>query len=107
MTALVGAKYFQELAPGVAMDRAEHVSMQAVARTPAGTFRRCLKVRETTPLEPDVSLKKYARGRHRRGRQHEAHRELGLTLRRIRRCDPRDRAPIAGRGTGLRGRAPR
>ena len=62
VTALVGAKYFQELAPGVAMDRAEHVSMQAVARTPAGTFRRCLKLRETTPLEPDVSLKKYARG---------------------------------------------
>jgi hypothetical protein len=42
----VGMKYFQEIAPGVAMDRAEVVSVSETCTTPAGTFSNCLKVRE-------------------------------------------------------------
>jgi hypothetical protein len=47
----IGLRYYQELAPKVAMDRAEVVSLTEKATTPAGTFDRCLKTKETTPLE--------------------------------------------------------
>lgn len=58
----VGEKYYQEIAPKVAMDRAENVSLTETLETPAGKFENCLKVEETTPLEPDdVSVKIYAR----------------------------------------------
>ncbi len=58
---LHGAKYYQEQAPKVAMDRAENVSTNEVVKTPAGKFAHCLKVKETTPLEPDhVEYKFYA-----------------------------------------------
>lgn len=61
--ALIGARYYQEIAPGVALDRAENVSINEVVRTPAGTFENCLQVRETTPLEPgNVGIKWYAPG---------------------------------------------
>jgi len=57
------AKYYQEIAPGVAMDRAEVVSLAETIRTPAGEFKNCLKTEETTPLEPGVKeFKYYARG---------------------------------------------
>lgn len=46
----VGMKYYQEIAPGVAMDRAEIVSLDETCRTPAGTFSKCLKVKEGTAL---------------------------------------------------------
>lgn len=60
---LNGSRYFQEIAPGVAMDRAEHLSNTGVVDTPAGTFENCLLVLETTPLEPgEESFKAYARG---------------------------------------------
>lgn len=56
-------KYYQEIAPAIAMDRAAIVGMTEVVRTPAGEFRDCLKVEETTPLEPGVrEYKYYARG---------------------------------------------
>ncbi len=62
-TVLLGSRYFQEVAPDVAMDRAEHVSMTETVDTPADTFENCLLVRETTPLVPDdVSFKFYSRG---------------------------------------------
>ncbi len=48
----VGARFYQEVAPGVAMDRAEIVALDASIRTPAGEFKGCLKFVETTPLEP-------------------------------------------------------
>ena len=51
---LLGAKYMQEIAPGVAEDRAETVSVSEEIKTPAGTFDNALKTKETTPLEPDV-----------------------------------------------------
>jgi hypothetical protein len=52
-------RYYQELAPGVAMDRAELVSLSEVLKTPAGEFKQVLKVVETTPLEPGTAEAKY------------------------------------------------
>jgi hypothetical protein len=48
----VGARFYQEIAPGVAMDRARVASLDASIRTPAGEFKGCLEFVETTPLEP-------------------------------------------------------
>lgn len=60
---LIGARYYQEIAPDIAMDRAEVVSLTATLETPAGTFENCLETQETTPLEPDQQEQKiYARG---------------------------------------------
>ena len=60
---LLRARYFQEVAPNVAMDRAEIVSLNVTMKTPAGEFRNCLKTEESTPLEPLVKeAKHYARG---------------------------------------------
>jgi hypothetical protein len=61
-TVLLGSRYYQEVAPGVALDRAQHTAMDVTVETPAGTFNDCLRVDETTPLEPDLSLKFYAPG---------------------------------------------
>lgn len=47
---LLGARYYQEIAPGIAMDRAEIISMTITLLTPAGNFTNCLKVQETTAL---------------------------------------------------------
>lgn len=58
----VGARYYQEVAPGKAMDRAEVVSLGDVISTPAGKFAGCLRTEETTPLEPGTSGKAYAPG---------------------------------------------
>lgn len=46
----LGMKYYQEIAPGVAMDRAEIVSLDKTCKTPAGTFTMCLKIKEGTAL---------------------------------------------------------
>jgi hypothetical protein len=60
---LLGSRYYQEIAPGVAMDRAEIVSRSERIETPAGKFTDCLKTVETTPLEPGVrEYKVYAPG---------------------------------------------
>ena len=59
----VGAKYYQEVAPKLAMDRAEIVSLDVSMTTPAGTFARVLKIEETTPLEKGArEFKCYAEG---------------------------------------------
>ena len=55
----VGQKYYQEVAPKIAMDRAAIVALHAVVKTPAGEFKDCVKVEETTPLEPGVREYKY------------------------------------------------
>jgi len=47
-----GFGYYQEIAPGVAMDRAKVVTTQLKVETPAGIYENCLKTEETTPLEP-------------------------------------------------------
>jgi len=60
---LLGARYYQEVAPGVAMDRAEIVAVGLTTRVPAGEFKDCIKTEETTPLEPkERGHKVYARG---------------------------------------------
>jgi len=56
---LVNARYYQEVAPKVAMDRATIVSVSETVKTPAGEFTNCLKVEETTPLERFVTEYKY------------------------------------------------
>ena len=62
-TFLLGSRYFQERADGIALDRAEHVEMELEVTTEAGTFDQCVKVRETTPLEPGAeSVKIYCPG---------------------------------------------
>ncbi len=62
-TFLLGSKYYQEVAPNVALDQAEHTEMGLTVTTPAGTFNDCVKVKETTPLEPDdLSEKIYCPG---------------------------------------------
>jgi hypothetical protein len=59
----VGAKFYQEQAKGVAMDRFEIVSLTEKLTTKAGVFDRCLRAKETTPLEPLVrDYKIYAPG---------------------------------------------
>lgn len=60
---MLGARYYQEIAPGVAMDRAEILSMTETFETPAGKFTNVLKTEETTPVEPlDKEYKLYAPG---------------------------------------------
>lgn len=57
---LLGARYYQEIAPDVALDRAEHVAFDLDIQTPAGAFEDCIRVSETTPLEPgSESIKLY------------------------------------------------
>jgi len=59
---LVRRAYYQELAPNVAMDRAEVLSVDERIVTPAGTFEHCLRTRESTPLEHGSETKIYAPG---------------------------------------------
>ena len=60
---LVGARYFQEIAPDVALDRAEILSVTMTVETPAGTFDQCVETKETSPLErKSKSFKAYAPG---------------------------------------------
>lgn len=59
----VGMKYYQEIAPGVAMDRAEILSLDETLGTPAGNYSNCLKTREGTALNPaEREFKTYAPG---------------------------------------------
>jgi hypothetical protein len=58
----VGMKYYQEIAPGIAEDRAEIISLNEVLDTPAGKFQHVLKTEETTPLEQGKEYKLYAPG---------------------------------------------
>lgn len=56
---LLGSRYFQEIAPN-AKDRGEHTAMGLEVEVPAGVFRNCVEVTETTPLEPgEESIKVY------------------------------------------------
>jgi hypothetical protein len=60
---LLGARYYQEIAPGVALDRALHVALELDLASEAGRFDDCVKVVETTPLEPGAeSVKHYCPG---------------------------------------------
>ena len=60
---VVGMKYYQEVAPGVAMDRAEIISLEEKISTPAGEFDHVLKTWEGTALNPlEKEFKQYAPG---------------------------------------------
>jgi hypothetical protein len=60
---LLGSRYYQEIAPKVAMDRAEIISTNETFDTPFGKFTNVLKIEETTPLEPlTKEYKLYAPG---------------------------------------------
>jgi hypothetical protein len=56
---LSGARYYQEIAPGIAMDRAEIISITEKYETPVGKFAHVLKTEETTPLEAKTKEYKY------------------------------------------------
>jgi hypothetical protein len=61
---LLGARYFQEQAPGVALDRGENIAMSLTAETEAGTFHGCAMVLDTNALHPEDEgdEKVYCRG---------------------------------------------
>jgi hypothetical protein len=58
----VGDKFQQEVAPKVAMDRCEIVAIGEEVKTPGGTFKNCLRVKDSSSLEKGVSHKVYAPG---------------------------------------------
>jgi hypothetical protein len=58
-TPKLNMRYYQEVAPKVAMDRAEIVSLTETCKTPAGVFTSCLKVMEGSALEPLAREYKY------------------------------------------------
>jgi hypothetical protein len=60
---LLGARYYQEIAPRVAMERAQIVGLNGRLTTAAGSFTAVFRVEETTPLEPGhTEYKLYAPG---------------------------------------------
>jgi hypothetical protein len=58
----IGMKYYQEIAPGVAMDRAEVMSLSETFETPAGKFENSLVTEESSKIEPAKERKTYAPG---------------------------------------------
>ncbi|MGQ0615229.1 MAG: hypothetical protein ACT4PV_15960 [Planctomycetaceae bacterium] len=62
-THMLGTRYYQEVAPGVAMDRAEIVALADRVETQAGALAGCLRIEATTPLEEGkTESKSYAPG---------------------------------------------
>lgn len=60
---LLGARFQQEVAPGVAMDRSEVVGLGEGIKTRAGEFKGCLEIEETNPLKPgETETKLHAPG---------------------------------------------
>jgi hypothetical protein len=59
---ILGARYYQEVAPEVAMDRATIVDLTTTLTTPAGEFKGCLKVQEENPLDKEKEFKIHAPG---------------------------------------------
>lgn len=54
-----GLRFYQEQAPGVGMDRAEIAAIGERVTTPAGTFDKCVHVRETSALEKGTTEHKW------------------------------------------------
>jgi len=62
-TPVVGMKYYQEIAPGVAMDRARVVSISEIFTTVAGEFEKCLLTQESSQINPvAIEYKTYCPG---------------------------------------------
>ena len=57
-----GQTFAQEQAPGVAEDRSTVVAVGRTVKTPAGTFRDCIKTRDVAPLDKKTESKFYCRG---------------------------------------------
>ena len=61
-TILLGARHYQEIAPN-AMDRAEIISDDVTMKTLAGTFKNCIRIEETSGIDPNEKCyKTYAPG---------------------------------------------
>lgn len=58
----VGHRFYQEQAPGIAMDRVEIVSVSATLAVPAGKYSNVVHLVETTPLEVGNANKWYVVG---------------------------------------------
>jgi hypothetical protein len=58
-TPLLGARFYQEIAPSVALDRAEIIGLSEAVETPSGKYDKVMKYEETTPLEPGVKEYKW------------------------------------------------
>lgn len=59
---LLGARYYQEQAPGIALDRAENVEMGLTLNLAGRRMRDCVAVAETSGLESGESAKVYCPG---------------------------------------------
>ncbi len=61
-TTLLGARHYQEISPS-ARDRAEIVGDDVTIKTPAGEFKNCIKIEETSGIKPhEKDYKTYAPG---------------------------------------------
>lgn len=62
-TPIIGMKYYQELAPEVAMDRAKVVSITETFTTAVGEFENCLLTQESSQINPiAIEYKTYCPG---------------------------------------------
>ncbi|MHA2252502.1 MAG: hypothetical protein ACXAD7_19210 [Candidatus Kariarchaeaceae archaeon] len=59
---LLGARFYQEIAPDKAMDQAEIVSNTETVVTTAGSFTNCVKFKERNPLDGESEFKIFAPG---------------------------------------------
>jgi hypothetical protein len=59
---LLGARYYQEQAPGIALDRAENVEMGLTLHLAGRRLRDCVAVAETSAIESGESAKAYCPG---------------------------------------------
>lgn len=57
--AKAGQKFYQEQAPGKAMDRAEIIAVVETVTTPAGTFKNCVHLKETSAIEKALADHKW------------------------------------------------
>lgn len=54
-TILLGSRYYQEIAPDIAMDKAEVISLNQTVNVPAGSFSDVIEMTETNDLEPGIN----------------------------------------------------
>jgi len=60
---IVGSRFFQEIAPGIALDRSEIIGVDETLTVPVGTFEHLVETQDTDELDPDSENEKfYARG---------------------------------------------
>ena len=53
-TILLGSRYYQEIAPDVALDKAELIGMNQTVNVPSGNFSGVIQMNETSDLEPGI-----------------------------------------------------